>query len=81
MESTEHFSIAQNFSSKKVFQLVSVANQFESNILIELNEKKLNAKSLLSVGMLHGLNGRICVHAEGTDSKTALHELKRICLD
>ncbi|WP_227936755.1 HPr family phosphocarrier protein [Alkalihalobacillus deserti] len=81
MESTTQCLISENLNREKVFQLVSVANQFESNILIELNRKRFNAKSLLSVGMLHGAHGEIFFHANGDDCETALEELKKICVE
>lgn len=81
MEYTTQCLISENLNRDKVFQLVSVANQFESNILIELNRKRFNAKSLLSVGILHGVHGEIFFHANGDDSVTALCELKKVCLE
>ncbi|GAE37336.1 HPr family phosphocarrier protein [Halalkalibacter akibai] len=80
MEATTHCIISENLNRAKVYQLVSVANRFDSNIIIELNTKRFNAKSLLSVGVLHGINGEICFHATGNDSTIALDELRKICL-
>jgi phosphocarrier protein HPr len=81
MESTTHCLISENLNREKVFQLVSIANKFECNILIEQNRKRFNAKSLLGVGMLHGVNGDIFFHANGDDCETALSELKKACLE
>lgn len=81
MESTTRCLLAENLNRDKVFQLVNVANQFESHILIELNRRKFNAKSLLSVGVLHGANGLISFHASGEDSETALTELRKVCVE
>jgi phosphotransferase system HPr (HPr) family protein len=81
MELTTQCLLPENLNREKVYQLVHVANRFESNILIELNEKKINAKSLLSVGVLHGFNGEISFHAKGEDSETALNELRKVCLE
>ncbi|MFC0557767.1 HPr family phosphocarrier protein [Halalkalibacter alkalisediminis] len=81
MELTTHCLLSDNLNRDKVFQLVNVANKFDSHILIELNRRKFNAKSLLSVGVLHGANGMISFHANGDDSETALTELKKVCIE
>ena len=62
--------------AKAAASFVQVANQFESQILIEYSNKKINAKSimgLLSLGVKYGES--IYVFANGTDEKAAVNAL------
>ena len=54
-------------------KLTQVANQFESDIWIEKNDKKVNAKSIMGVMMLAASQGTdIKISTEGVDEKEAL---------
>ncbi len=62
--------------AKAAASFVQVANQFESQILIEYSNKKINAKSimgLLSLGVKYGES--IYVFANGGDEKAAVNAL------
>ena len=62
--------------AKAAANFVQVANQFESQILIEFTNKKINAKSimgLLSLGVKQG--EAIYVFANGKDEKDAADAL------
>ncbi len=62
--------------SKAAASFVQAANQYESQILIEFANKKINAKSimgLLSLGVKHGES--IYVFANGKDEKEAVEAL------
>jgi phosphocarrier protein HPr len=61
---------------KKIINIVSKANQFESYILIEFGKKSLNAKSYLSISELHDYFGKIKLYARGHDSDLALKALQ-----
>jgi phosphocarrier protein FPr len=59
----------------KVF--VNTAKQFESNIRVQHGEKKVNAKSAISILTLGvGYGGQICVTAEGPDEEAAIEALR-----
>ncbi|MGI6154212.1 MAG: HPr family phosphocarrier protein [Christensenellaceae bacterium] len=65
--------------AKAAASFVQVANQFESQILIEYSNKKINAKSimgLLSLGVTSGES--IYVFANGKDEKAAVDELTKL---
>lgn len=62
--------------AKAAASFVQVANQFDSQILIEFSNKKINAKSimgLLSLGVKHGES--IYIFANGKDEKEAVAAL------
>jgi len=60
-------------------KLVEISNKYISDIFIEYNGLKVNAKSilgLLSVAASYGT--KIKIHIEGTDSSDALNELENL---
>ncbi len=63
-------------------KLTQVANQFESDIWIEKNDKKVNAKSIMGVMMLAASQGTdIKISTEGVDEKEALDSIKALIND
>ncbi|QDC88747.1 HPr family phosphocarrier protein [Candidatus Methylopumilus universalis] len=63
-------------------KLTQIANQFESDIWIEKNEKKVNAKSIMGVMMLAASQGSIVtITTEGIDEKEALNSLSALIND
>ncbi|NCV43026.1 MAG: HPr family phosphocarrier protein [Actinobacteria bacterium] len=57
-------------------KLTQVANQFESDIWIEKNDKKVNAKSIMGVMMLAASQGSdITITTQGSDEKEALNSI------
>ncbi len=62
--------------AKAAASFVQVANQYDSQVLIEFSNKKINAKSimgLLSLGVKYGES--IYVFANGKDEKEAVSAL------
>ncbi len=65
--------------AKAAASFVQVANQYDSQILIEFSNKKINAKSimgLLSLGVKYGES--IYVFANGKDEKEAVAALAEL---
>lgn len=63
-------------------KLTQIANQFESDIWIEKNGKKVNAKSIMGVMMLAASQGsNIIISSEGTDEKEALNSIVTLIND
>jgi phosphocarrier protein HPr len=57
-------------------KLTQVANQFESDIWIEKNDKKVNAKSIMGVMMLAASQGSdVTITTQGSDEKEALNSI------
>ena len=58
---------------------IQKANEFKSTILVEKEERRINAKSLLGVLSLGIVGGsQIRIIAEGTDEEAAVTELARL---
>ena len=63
-------------------KLTQVANQFKSDIWIEKNDKKVNAKSIMGVMMLAASQGTdIKISTEGVDEKDALDSITALIND
>lgn len=57
-------------------KLTQVANQFESDIWVEKNDKKVNAKSIMGVMMLAASQGSdVIITTQGPDEKEALNSI------
>ena len=57
-------------------KLTQVANQFKSDIWIEKNNKKVNAKSIMGVMMLAASQGSdVTITTQGSDEKEALNSI------
>ena len=70
---------SEGLKAKAAANFVQVANQFDSQILIEFTNKKINAKSimgLLSLGVKQ--NESIYVFANGNDEKEAVEALAEL---
>lgn len=71
-------NIPTDMEARPVALLVQVASQFESNIYVEVEDKKVNAKSIMGM-MTLGLNygDSIVVSANGTDEEEAMKEIEK----
>ena len=70
--------IASGLEARPVALFVQVASQFQSSIYVALQNKKVNAKSIMgmmSLGILEGEN--IMITAEGPDESEAVDKLER----
>lgn len=69
--------IASGLEARPVALFVQVASQFQSSIYVALQNKKVNAKSIMgmmSLGVLEGEN--IILTAEGPDEVEAIDKLE-----
>ena len=65
--------------NRQATYFVQKANEFESRIVIEAGNKKMNAKSLLgvmSLGIDYGIS--MTVSAEGSDAEAAVNTLEEL---
>ena len=71
-------NLSTGLEARPVAQLVQVASQYESKIHVEVEEKRVNAKSIMGM-MTLGLEAgeEIVVEAEGSDEKAALEDLEK----
>jgi phosphotransferase system HPr (HPr) family protein len=63
---------AEGIGARKAAELVKLSNEFKSDIFIRVENKSVNAKSLIGVIFLGIKDGdRLTVSAEGGDEKAA----------
>lgn len=70
---TMTIKIPSGLEARPVAVLVQVASQYESSILIETEDKKINAKSIMGMMSL-GLDAgeKVTVSVEGVDEEEAM---------
>ncbi len=75
---TMTIKIPTGLEARPVAVLVQVASQYESRILIEAEDKKINAKSIMGMMSL-GLSAgeEITVTAEGEDEEKAVDHIEK----
>ena len=68
--------IADGLEARPVAVLVQVASQYESKIYVEIDDKKVNAKSIMGM-MTLGLNAgeSIEISADGKDEDAAVQSI------
>lgn len=63
--------------ARPIALLVQNANQFDSNIYLVMDEKRINAKSIMGVMSLALMNGtEVVIDAEGPDEAEAIASLE-----
>ncbi len=63
-------------------QLVKLANQFSSEIMIEKDDENVNAKSIMGILMLAAVCGsEITVNVEGADAQQAMSAIEEMVRD
>ena len=71
-------NIPKGLEARPVALLVQVASQYESSIYVEIQEKKVNAKSILgmmSLGLAEG--EKITIIANGPDENDAVEAIDK----
>ncbi len=70
--------IPTGLEARPVALLVQVASQYESNIYVECEEKKINAKSIMGMMSLALAAGEeITVTVDGTDEIVAMENIEK----
>ncbi|NLK99594.1 MAG: HPr family phosphocarrier protein [Clostridiales bacterium] len=71
-------NIPNGLEARPVALLVQVASQYESNIYVESEEKKINAKSIMGMMSLGLASGeKVFVTAEGKDEEEAIDNIEK----
>lgn len=66
------------FEARPIANLVQVANKYASRIYLEVNEKRVNAKSIMGMMSLALMNGdTVVLDAEGEDEAEAVAGLEK----
>ena len=70
--------LASGLEDRPVAVLVQVASQYESKIYVEIDNKKVNAKSIMGMMTLGLSKGEsVVVRAEGTDEEAAIENIEK----
>ena len=70
--------IADGLEARPVAVLVQVASQYQSQIYVEVGEKKVNAKSIMGMMTLGLTAGEsVVVSAEGSDEQDAVANIEK----
>ena len=70
--------IRNGLEARPVALLVQVASQYESTIYVEVDDKKVNAKSIMGMMSLGLDNGEtLTVVADGSDESAAVAHIER----
>ena len=70
--------IADGLDARPVAVLVQVASQYESQIYVEIGDKKVNAKSIMGMMTLGLAAGEaVVVSAEGRDEQDAIANIEK----
>ncbi|MBQ3558620.1 MAG: HPr family phosphocarrier protein [Agathobacter sp.] len=65
------------YDARALAELVGLANSFSSNIMIEMENKRINAKSIMGVmGLGLDVDKVITVEADGNDEEAAIVALE-----
>lgn len=71
-------SIPNGLEARPVALLVQVASQYECNIYVEVDEKKVNAKSIMGMMSLGIASGEmVTVSADGSDEVAAIDNIEK----
>ena len=67
--------------NKQATYFVQKANEFECSIYLELESRRMNAKSLLGIMSLGVVTGaKVTITAQGTDAEAAVTALEELLL-
>ena len=70
--------LASGLEARPVAVLVQVASQYESKIYVEIDNRKVNAKSIMGMMTLGLSTGEsVVVSAEGTDEEAAIENIEK----
>ena len=70
--------IPTGLEARPIALLVQVASQYESSVYVEVEEKKVNAKSIMGMMSLAIAAGEtVTVIADGTDEEAAIENIEK----
>ena len=70
--------VTGGLEARPIAMLVQIASQFESEIYIESEEKRVNAKSIMGMMTLGLIQGeKVTLSAEGIDEKDAVDSMEQ----
>ncbi|MCR5415693.1 MAG: HPr family phosphocarrier protein [Pseudobutyrivibrio sp.] len=76
MQKEVTIQMSNSMEATPIAHLVQLANQFSSSIYFEMDEKKVNAKSIMGMMSLVLASGsKVVIAADGEDEEKAVSEL------
>ena len=70
--------LASGLEARPVAMLVQVASQYESNIYVEIESKRVNAKSIMGMMSMGISSGeKVTVTADGPDEEAAIENIEK----
>ncbi len=76
MQKEVTIQMSNSMEATPIAHLVQLANQFTSSIYFEMDEKKVNAKSIMGMMSLVLSSGsKVVINADGDDEEKAISEL------
>ena len=74
----ESISVISSLDSRPAALFVQTASKFSSSVHLEIDEKTINAKSIMGILSLGVLDGQdVTIIADGSDELQAVAELKK----
>jgi phosphocarrier protein HPr len=81
-EGTFEIVNALGLHARAAAQLVKLANRFKSDVTLEYEGQRANAKSIMGVLMLAaGVGSQVTVTCKGADSQECLQEIQKLIAD
>lgn len=78
MQKSIQIKLETGLEARPIAMLVQVASQFDSSVYINVDDRRVNAKSIMGMMSL-GLDSgeQITVTAEGNDEESAIEEIEK----
>lgn len=78
VKKTVTVELASGLEARPVAMLVQLSSQYESNIYVEIESKRVNAKSIMGMMTLGLVAGeQITIIADGSDEEQAVSEIEK----
>ena len=78
MQKEVTIQMSNSMEATPIAHLVQLANQFASSIYFEMDEKKVNAKSIMGMMTLNLTSGeQVTVIADGSDEELAVADMEK----
>ena len=79
LKKTITIGLSSGLEARPVAMLVQIASQFDSQIYVENNNARVNAKSIMAVMSLGVKKGNeVIITAEGEDEEDAIAEIQKV---
>lgn len=82
MKKSVTIQMANDLEARPIAHLVQTANAFDSEIYLEMEEKRVNAKSIMGMMSLRLISGtEVTIDANGSDEEAAIEAIENFLTD